>query len=190
MKKSIGIKDIIFPNPVFIVGTYDKNGKPNFMNVAWAGFVGGDNDSVVIAIRPSRYTYDNLNERKAFTISVPSADYLSEADYFGLASGRTEDKIKKTGLTSVDAEFVDAPYIKEFPYILECQVNNTLDLGAHKLFVGDIKDIKVDEDKLTDNNLPDWDKIKPLTYDRVNNEYRLPGTIAGKAFSDGMKFLK
>ena len=29
MKKSLGAKTIVYPTPVFIVGTYDKDGKPN-----------------------------------------------------------------------------------------------------------------------------------------------------------------
>ncbi len=37
MKKSIGAKTIVFPTPVFIVGTYDKADKPNAMAAAWGG---------------------------------------------------------------------------------------------------------------------------------------------------------
>ena len=29
MKKSIGPKTLVYPTPVFIVGTYDKSGKAN-----------------------------------------------------------------------------------------------------------------------------------------------------------------
>ncbi len=39
MKKSIGIGPLIFPTPVWVVGTYDKEGKPNAMTAAWGGFV-------------------------------------------------------------------------------------------------------------------------------------------------------
>ena len=38
MKKSLGARTIIYPAPVLIIGTYDKDGKPNAMNVAWGGF--------------------------------------------------------------------------------------------------------------------------------------------------------
>ena len=37
MKRSIGPKTIVFPNPVFLVGTYDAKGNPNLMTAAWAG---------------------------------------------------------------------------------------------------------------------------------------------------------
>ena len=34
--KSFGQKSWMLPQPVLIIGTYDKNGKPNAMNAAWA----------------------------------------------------------------------------------------------------------------------------------------------------------
>ena len=36
MKKSLGPKTLAFPTPVWVVGTYDKEGKPNAMTAAWA----------------------------------------------------------------------------------------------------------------------------------------------------------
>jgi len=35
MKKSLGAKTIIFTTPTWIIGTYDKNDKPNAAAVAW-----------------------------------------------------------------------------------------------------------------------------------------------------------
>ena len=35
--KSFGQKSWMLPQPVLIIGTYDKNGKPNAMNAAWGG---------------------------------------------------------------------------------------------------------------------------------------------------------
>ena len=37
MKKSIGAKTIVYPTPVFIVGTYDMDEKPDVMAAAWGG---------------------------------------------------------------------------------------------------------------------------------------------------------
>lgn len=180
---------MIYPNPVFIIGTYDDNGVANVMNAAWGGIVSSGPESIGISVRPSRYTFDNLKKRNAFTINLPSADFVTEADYFGMVSGRKVNKLERTGLTPVKAEFVDAPYIEEFPYNVECEVIKTLDIDAHVLFVGKIRDIKIDSDKMTDKDLPDWNKIKPLTADVANNEYRLPGQVVGKSFSDGLKLI-
>ncbi|NNF83960.1 MAG: flavin reductase family protein, partial [Deltaproteobacteria bacterium] len=37
MKKSFGAKTLVFPTPVWVVGSYDKEGKPNVMSAAWGG---------------------------------------------------------------------------------------------------------------------------------------------------------
>lgn len=36
-KKDLGTVGELFPQSVFIVATYDENGVPNAMNVAWGG---------------------------------------------------------------------------------------------------------------------------------------------------------
>lgn len=40
MRKDLGAKPYLFPQPVMIIGTYDENGKANAMNAAWGGIVG------------------------------------------------------------------------------------------------------------------------------------------------------
>ena len=37
MKKDLGSASELFPQSVFIVGSYDEAGVPNAMNVAWGG---------------------------------------------------------------------------------------------------------------------------------------------------------
>lgn len=101
MKKSLGAKTIVYPTPVFIVGTYDKSGKPNAMNVAWGGLCCSSPPCVAISVRKATYTYGNIVERKAFTINIPSEAYVKEADYFGVASGAKADKFSVTKLTPV-----------------------------------------------------------------------------------------
>lgn len=36
--------------------------------------------------------------------------------------GAKEDKFSTSGLTPVKSDIVDAPYIKEFPFVLECRL--------------------------------------------------------------------
>jgi flavin reductase (DIM6/NTAB) family NADH-FMN oxidoreductase RutF len=187
MKKSIGVRETIFPNPVMIVGTYDRDGVPNAAAFAWGGVASSDPASLSVAVRPSRYTHENLMTKKAFTINLPSPEYVDEADYFGIVSGRNVNKFEKTGLTPVKGEHVDAPYIDEFPINIECSVSHILDLGAHTLFIGKVKDIKVDE-ALSADLKGLWAASQTLTYDSLALSYRLPGEEAAKAFSCGLKY--
>jgi flavin reductase (DIM6/NTAB) family NADH-FMN oxidoreductase RutF len=185
MKKSIGAKTIVFPTPVFIVGSYDKSGKPNIMAVAWGGICCSNPPCVCIALREATYTYGSIMARKAFTISIPSEKYMKEADYVGMASGRKEDKFAAAKLTPVKSDLVDAPYVKEFPFVVECAVTQTVKLGLHTLFIGQIKDIKADEAVLGKDGMPDIEKIKPMTFDPAKRTYYGTGKYLGDAFSSG-----
>lgn len=190
MKKSIGAKDIAFPTPVFIVGTYDKEGRANAMNVAWGGICSSTPPCIAISLREQRYTYENILERKAFTINLPSEDYVKEADYFGMASGKKTDKFADTGLTAVKSITVDAPYIKEFPFNMECELVDSIRIGQHIHLIGEIKDIKVDEECLDNLDLPDIDKLRPLLFDPAAYSYNAVGRRVAKAFQVGNAFLK
>ena len=37
MRKNFGAKPLCYPQPVFIIATYDGNGTPDAMNAAWGG---------------------------------------------------------------------------------------------------------------------------------------------------------
>lgn len=84
MKKSFGAKTLVFPTPVWVVGTYDRVGKPNVMTAAWGGVCCSSPPCVAVSLRKATCTYGNIVERKAFTISVPSEAYAREADYIGV----------------------------------------------------------------------------------------------------------
>jgi flavin reductase (DIM6/NTAB) family NADH-FMN oxidoreductase RutF len=185
MKKSIGAKTIVYPTPVFVIGTYDKAGKPNVMTAAWAGICCSRPPCVAVSLRKATYTYGNITEHRAFTISIPSEDYVREADYFGLVSGKDEDKFSNTGLTPVKADLVNAPYVQEFSLVLECTVLHTIEIGLHTQFVGEIMDVKADEAALGEKGLPDIEKVRPFLYAPETQGYYAVGGYLGKAFSVG-----
>src|SRR5512137_19397 len=148
MKKSLGAKTILYPTPVLLVGTYDAAGRPNAMTAAWGGICCSSPPCVAVSLRKATYTYGNIVEQGGFTINVPSEKYAREADYFGMVSGKKRDKFAETGLTPVRSALVNAPYIAEFPFALECKLIRQIELGLHTQFVGEILDIKADESVL------------------------------------------
>ena len=187
MKKSLGPMTFVFPTPVFVVGTYDTHGKPNAMTVAWGGICSSRPPCVSISLRKATYTFNNLLERKAFSINIPSENYVKEADYIGIVSGKDEDKFFQTKLTPVRCERVDAPYVKEFPLILECNLIHTLNLGLHTQFIGEIVDCKADQSVLDEREIPDIEKLKPISFAPMRHAYYGIGHYLGKAFSIGKK---
>ncbi len=190
MKKSLGAKTLVYPTPVFVVGTYDKEGKPNVMTVAWGGICCSKPPCVAVSIRKATYTYGNVVEQKAFTVNIASESLVKETDYFGLVSGKSKDKFAVSGLTPVKSELVNAPYIQEFPFVLECKLLHTLEIGLHIQFIGEIVDVKADEAVIGEDGLPDITKIQPLTYAPQTGMYYGVGSVLGKSFSIGKELQK
>ena len=179
MRKNLKEKSIIVPMPVLIIGTYDKDGKPNAMNAAWGGMF--DYNQIFISLSEHKTT-DNLKLKKAFTIAFATKDTEKISDYFGIVSGRNEDKIKKANVHVSKAQFVDAPVIEEYPLCLECKVNSFSDGNL----IGDIVNVSVDEKYLDKDGKVDVDKMGIITYDALSQTYRELGKIVGKAFKDGL----
>lgn len=185
MKKSLGAKTLIFPTPVWAVGTYDREGKPNVMAAAWGGICCSSPPCVAVSLRKATYSYGSIVERKAFTISVPPEGYAREADYIGIVSGKNVDKFAAAGLTPVRSSLVDAPYIGEFPLVLECRLLHAIELGLHTQFVGEILDVKAEDSVCDAKGDADIAKVKPILFAPGINTYHGVGRLLGRAFSIG-----
>ncbi|MGQ9573792.1 MAG: flavin reductase family protein [Thermoguttaceae bacterium] len=185
MKKSLGPQTLVYPTPAWVVGTYDKQGRPNAMTAAWGGICCSDPPCVAVSLRKATHTYAALMERKAFTISVPDQEHVKQTDYFGLVSGRDCDKFAAARLTPVRSELVDAPYVQEFPLVLECTVLHVIELGLHTQFVGRILDVKAEESVLGPDGLPLVEKLRPIAFSPGNHLYYALGERLGLGFSIG-----
>jgi len=184
MKQSLGARTILYPTPVVVVGTYDKQEKPNMMTVGWVGICCSKPPCVAVSLRKATYTYSNIVERGAFTVNVPSEKYIKETDYVGIASGKKVEKFSATKLTPVKSDLVDAPYVNEFPLVLECKLLHTIEIGLHTQFIGEILDAKAD-DSVLEKGVPDMKKVNPIVYVPESDLYYGVGDYLGKAFSIG-----
>lgn len=183
MRKNFGAKSWLYPMPVLMIGTYGTDGTPDVMNAAWGGM--SEEGEISICVDDAHKTAENFVARGAFTVSVATADYVTECDYLGVVSGNTvPDKVTRAGFHTVKSEFVDAPVVVELPMTLECEVIS-YDVPTCRL-VGRIVNVSADEVILTDGTI-DPAKLRPITYDPVNHDYRVLGEKVGKAFSDGLK---
>ncbi len=177
---NFGAKPMMYPMPVLIVATYDENGVPDAMNAAW-GIITDMNE---ISISMSEHkTTENVVKTKAFTVSMATEDTVVPCDYVGVESAKkVPDKFAKAGFHATKSTFVDAPLIDELPMALECKLKS-FDNG---ILVGEIVNVNADESVLTDGKI-DPAKLKPITYDPVNNTYIGLGNVVGAAFKDGLK---
>jgi flavin reductase (DIM6/NTAB) family NADH-FMN oxidoreductase RutF len=189
LKKSIGPRTLAFPTPVWVVGTYDQDGKPNAMTAAWASICCSKPPAIGVSLRKATYSYGNIVQHQAFTISVPSEAHVREADYLGMATGKEVNKFAATRLTPVASTLVDAPFVAEFPLVLECRLIHTLEIGLHTLFIGEILDVKADEGVLGEKGFPDIEKVRPIVFGPEIRTYHGIGKFLGQAFAIGRDLM-
>ena len=183
MRKNFGAKPICYPQPVFILAAYDGNGVPNAMNAAWGGI--SEDKEISFCISAGHRTTHDILARKAFTVSMADAAHVVECDYVGVVSGNdVPDKLSRCGFHTTKSEFVDAPLIDELAMALECRLVS-YDPESCRL-VGEIVNVCADESVLTDGKI-DPEKLRPITFDPMNNAYLVLGGKVGNAFSDGLK---
>lgn len=182
--KSFGQKAWMLPQPVLIIGTYDKNGKPNAMNAAW----GGQWDAKEIMISMGAHaTTENLNNCPDFTVAFATQDTMVAADFVGIVSAKNDpDKMEKTGWKSVKSENVNAPVFTDFPMTLECRIKEKIGESESGYYiVAEIVNILVDETYLAEDGKPDVEKMRLITFDPVHHGYIALGKRVGNAFADG-----
>ena len=182
MRKNFGPKPICYPQPVFILGTYDASGVPNAMNAAWGGI--SEDHEISVCVSEDHKTMKNILVKKAFTISMATAEQVVACDYVGIVSGNKEpDKFAKAGFHATKSEFVDAPLIDELPMAMECEFIS-YDPESCRL-VGRIVNVSADESVLNKRGKVDPMKLRPITFDPMNNAYLVLGEKVGNAFQDG-----
>lgn len=184
MRKDFGAKTVCYPMPVFIIGTYNADGSANAMNAAWGGI--SEDREISVCVSAEHRTTENILARKAFTVSMATADTVAACDYVGIVSGNdVPDKFQKAGFRAVASKFVDAPLIEQLPMALECELIS-YDKCSCRL-VGRIVNVSADERVLAEDGKVDVQKLRPITYDSMRHHYLVLGEKVGSAFQDGTK---
>lgn len=183
MKINFDPKPMLYPMPVLIIGTYDKNFNPDAMNAAWGGI--SEETEISICVSDDHKTTENVLLNKAFSVSVADVKNLVAADFVGIVSGYEDaEKISKTGWNCKKSDFVNAPVFDELPFTLECKLKS-YDKNTCRL-VGEIVNVSADETILTNGKI-DLSKFKPICFDPSNRKYVALGETVGNAFKDGLQ---
>ena len=159
MRKNFGAKPWTYPQPVFILATYGEDGTADAMNAAWGGI--SEEKELSMCISAGHKTTANILARKAFTVSMATAEQMVACDYVGIESGNNvANKLEKAGWHTSKAEFVDAPLIDELPMAVECRLVS-YDPESCRL-VGEIVNVCADESVLGEDGKIDTQALEKL----------------------------
>lgn len=178
MRKDLGVKAYLYPQPTLVIATYNEDGSTNAMVAAWGSV--SDTNQVAIYVAHSHKTMPNILARKAFTVSMANEKNIKAIDYLGVTSGnKVADKFVKSA-------HVDAPLIAELPLALECKLVS-YDENS-ELLLGEIVNVTADESVLDENGKLSVEKLAPVCYDSAGHGYYVMERRVGNAFNDGKLF--
>lgn len=141
-----------------------ETGKFNTMTISW-GSLGTvwDKPFAQVFVRPTRYTFEFMNNYDSFTLCGFEKSHKSALDLIGSKSGREGNKIADAGLTPSKAATVKSPIFKEAELVLECRKMYWQDLDPtqflfpelqrkypkkdyHRVFYGEVLEVFGKED--------------------------------------------
>lgn len=116
-------------------GDLEKN---NMMTASWGGLgVLWNKPVAYIFVRPSRYTYQFLENRKSFSLNFFDEQYREVLRFCGTHSGRDVNKLEETELTAKEEQ--GTIYFQEAKLILLCKKIYYQDLLPNNFLNSDIK---------------------------------------------------
>lgn len=97
---------------------------------------------VAISVNKNSLTHDIIMKSRVFAaMPLDQETSLPFIGIFGFRSGKTFDKFAKVPYKT---GFLGCPIVTEHTLsYMEVEVNNTVDLGTHTLFIGEVKDAGV-----------------------------------------------
>jgi flavin reductase (DIM6/NTAB) family NADH-FMN oxidoreductase RutF len=145
--------DQITDNPFKLVGadwmllTAGNKDSYNMMTAAWGGFgVMWNKNICFCVVRPSRYTYEFIENNDIFTLSFFDKSMRSVLDFCGKYSGRDYNKAAETGLTAIETRN-GSVFFNEARLAIECR----------KLYYQDINPLNFIDSEIDARNYPQKD---------------------------------
>jgi len=110
-------------HPGLLLASTRATGESNAMTIGWGsiGIMWGLPIYTVL-VRPSRYTYELIEDSGEFTVNVPSEDMRRWVMVCGTKSGRDVDKIGGYDVAVSPGNDVQTITIDESPLVYECRV--------------------------------------------------------------------
>lgn len=129
MKKvSVPATNDICPQTLFVYGTMNEDGTPDFGLFCWFSYCWFDQLGVICAIGGSKRTLENIRRNKVFSANLVVENNLPLADYFGTADGRDADKME-VKVEWEEGAVLPVPVLRSSPLSFELEVDKEITTG-------------------------------------------------------------
>ncbi len=131
--------------PMFLIGTYDENGKANFAPITWLSATSdGERYLIVVSMFGGKKTRKNVQRSGKMSANLVSVPMLPLADYLGSFSGNDGEKQGLSHAVS-RGEKLDVPTLDQSPFVYELAVEKSVVTGESETFFCRPEHVSVDE---------------------------------------------
>ena len=172
MKQSLPASNEFCPQTLFVYGTYNGDGTPDFGLFCWVSYYWGESLGVMAAICQDKRTRDNIRANGVFSMGLVTEELLPLADYFGNKSGYDADKMELP-IVIEHGRALNVPVLEACPWTFELEVDQTFQDDGVDIYLCKIRNVLADE-TLCDASASVEEKLKMI---------RPARTVGGAYFS-------
>ena len=133
------------PQTLFLYGTYDENGKPDFGLFCWFSYTWEKELGVMACIGGSKRTKDNIHKNKVFSANLVTEKLLPLADYMGIVDGNKPEKMEGLDLEIEKGQVLPVPVLMDSPVTFELEVKEFLPRQDGEVMLCAIRNVLQDE---------------------------------------------
>lgn len=146
------------PQTLFLYGTYDEDGEPNFGLFCWASYIWDNELGFMTCIEGDKLTKDRIKAAGVFSANLVTEKLLPLADRLGNTEGRNGGK-KGLDIKSEKGRILNVPILSDSPVSFELEVSKTIETDGGTVFLCRIKNV-LQEDFLCDDSVPLQERIR------------------------------
>ena len=151
------------PQTLFLYGTYDEKGNPDFGLFCWFSYIWNEELGVMCCIGGNKLTKDNIKRDKVFSANLVTEELLPVADYLGCVQGNNPDKMK-ISLDIGKGEVLNVPILNNSPVIFELEATDFITKNDSDIILCKIKNVLQDESLSSDETVAEkLSRIAPIS---------------------------
>ena len=160
-KNSLKPNNDYCPQTLFLYGTYDENGKPDFGLFCWFSYTWEKELGVMACIGGSKRTKDNIHKSRVFSANLVTEKMLPMADYMGVVDGNKPEKMEGLDLEIEKGQVLPVPVLMDSPVTFELEVKEFLPMQDGEVMLCAIRNVLQDE-TLADETKTSTEKLAEI----------------------------
>ena len=167
------LKACVVPRPIGWISTVDAGGAVNLAPFSFFNMLSYNPPYVLFSSgmhsdSSHKDTVLNIEQTGEFVYNMATWDQREAMNLSALIVERSVDELAAAGLEPLPSSLVRPPRVKGAPVHFECRHYQTLDLpgrtprAAHKVVIGEVVGVHIDDGALTADGLLDVTRIRPI----------------------------